>query len=205
MIKIQKFFNEYLLLRDKITFLNQKFIQIRNNLLDISLKTIFDQLELQNQLVIEIGNYCNKLLKYIKGEERTINNSSNSVKNLGIDLPYELQTSNFISIGNNKNIFENIIRNSYKNKKNKNKSLNEKSFSSINLFTKESKENNTIGSNTSREKYSIKPSFFTKKLMNKQYKILNNFNNNETISKNNETLSKKSQKEKSIEEDFFNN
>ena len=63
MFKIQKFLNEYLILRDKITFLNQKFIQIRDNLLDISLKTLFEHLEHQNQLIIEIGNYCNKQIK----------------------------------------------------------------------------------------------------------------------------------------------
>ena len=195
MFKIQKFLNEYLLLRDKIIFLNQKFVQIRDNLLDISLKTLFEHLEHQNQLIIEIGNYCNNLLKYIKGEERTINNSGNSIKNLGIELPYELQTSNFISIGN-KNVLENSIRNYNKNCKNK--SFNEKSFSTMNLFSKESKES-TKGSNSSREKIFIKPNFFTKKLMNKQYKILNNYHN--------QTFTKKNKKEKKLEElndDFFN-
>ena len=195
MFKIQKFLNEYLLLRDKIIFLNQKFVQIRDNLLDISLKTLFEHLEHQNQLIIEIGNYCNNLLKYIKGEERTINNSGNSIKNLGIELPYELQTSNFISIGN-KNVLENSIKNYNKNCKNK--SFNEKSFSTMNLFSKESKES-TKGSNTSREKIFIKPNFFTKKLMNKQYKILNDYHN--------QTFTKKNKKEKILEElndDFFN-
>ena len=190
MFKIQKFLNEYLILRDKITFLNQKFIQIRDNLLDISLKTLFEHLEHQNQLIIEIGNYCNKLLKYTKGEERTINNSSNSIKNLGFELPYELQTSNFISIGN-KNVLENTIKKKY-NKNNK--SFNEKSFSSMNLFSKESKEN-TKSLNSSREKMFIKPNFFTKKLMNKQYKILNNYHN--------KTFTKKNKMEES-NDDFFN-
>ena len=190
MFKIQKFLNEYLILRDKITFLNQKFIQIRDNLLDISLKTLFEHLEHQNQLIIEIGNYCNKLLKYTKGEERTINNSSNSIKNLGFELPYELQTSNFISIGN-KNVLENTIKKKY-NKNNK--SFNEKSFSSMNLFSKESKEN-TKSLNSSREKIFIKPNFFTKKLMNKQYKILNNYHN--------KTFTKKNKMEES-NDDFFN-
>ena len=188
MFKIQNFLNEYLILRDKITFLNQKFIQIRDNLLDISLKTLFEHLEHQNQLIIEIGNYCNKLLKYTKGEERTINNSSNSIKNLGFELPYELQTSNFISYGN-KNVLENTIRKNYN--KNINKSFNEKSFSTMNLFSKES----TKGSNTSREKMFIKPNFFTKKLMNKQYKILNNYHN--------KTFTKKNKMEES-NDDFFN-
>ena len=163
--------------------------------MDISLKTLFEHLEHQNQLIIEIGNYCNNLLKYIKGEERTINNSGNSIKNLGIELPYELQTSNFISIGN-KNVLENSIRNYNKNCKNK--SFNEKSFSTMNLFSKESKES-TKGSNTSREKIFIKPNFFTKKLMNKQYKILNDYHN--------QTFTKKNKKEKILEElndDFFN-
>ena len=192
MFKIQKFLNEYLLLRDKIIFLNQKFVQIRDNLLDISLKTLFEHLEHQNQLIIEIGNYCNNLLKYIKGEERTINNSGNSIKNLGIELPYELQTSNFISIGN-KNVLENSIRNYNKNCKNK--SFNEKSFSTMNLFSKES----TKGSNTSREKMFIKPNFFTKKLMNKQYKIINNYHN-QTFTKNN----KKKEKIEDLNDDFFN-
>jgi hypothetical protein len=190
MFKIQNFLNEYLILRDKITFLNQKFIQIRDNLLDISLKTLFEHLEHQNQLIIEIGNYCNKLLKYTKGEERTINNSSNSIKNLGFELPYELQTSNFISIGN-KNVLENTIKKKY-NKNNK--SFNEKSFSSMNLFSKESKEN-TKSLNSSREKIFIKPNFFTKKLMNKQYKILNNYHN--------KTFTKKNKMEES-NDDFFN-
>ncbi len=190
MFKIQNFLNEYLILRDKITFLNQKFIQIRDNLLDISLKTLFEHLEHQNQLIIEIGNYCNKLLKYTKGEERTINNSSNSIKNLGFELPYELQTSNFISIGN-KNVLENTIKKKY-NKNNK--SFNEKSFSSMNLFSKESKEN-TKSLNSSREKMFIKPNFFTKKLMNKQYKILNNYHN--------KTFTKKNKMEES-NDDFFN-
>ena len=192
MFKIQKFLNEYLILRDKITFLNQKFIQIRDNLLDISLKTLFEHLEHQNQLIIEIGNYCNKLLKYTKGEERTINNSSNSIKNLGFELPYELQTSNFISYGN-KNVLENTIRKNYN--KNINKSFNEKSFSTMNLFSKES----TKGSNTSREKMFIKPNFFTKKLMNKQYKIINNYHN-QTFTKNN----KKKEKIDDLNDDFFN-
>jgi hypothetical protein len=192
MFKIQKFLNEYLILRDKITFLNQKFIQIRDNLLDISLKTLFEHLEHQNQLIIEIGNYCNKLLKYTKGEERTINNSSNSIKNLGFELPYELQTSNFISYGN-KNVLENTIRKNYN--KNINKSFNEKSFSTMNLFSKES----TKGSNTSREKMFIKPNFFTKKLMNKQYKIINNYHN-QTFTKNN----KKKEKIEDLNDDFFN-
>ena len=191
MFKIQNFLNEYLILRDKITFLNQKFIQIRDNLLDISLKTLFEHLEHQNQLIIEIGNYCNKLLKYTKGEERTINNSSNSIKNLGFELPYELQTSNFISIGN-KNVLENTIKKKY-NKNNK--SFNEKSFSTMNLFSKES----TKGSNTSREKMFIKPNFFTKKLMNKQYKIINNYHN-QTFTKNN----KKKEKIDDLNDDFFN-
>ena len=191
MFKIQKFLNEYLILRDKITFLNQKFIQIRDNLLDISLKTLFEHLEHQNQLIIEIGNYCNKLLKYTKGEERTINNSSNSIKNLGFELPYELQTSNFISIGN-KNVLENTIKKKY-NKNNK--SFNEKSFSSMNLFSKESKEN-TKSLNSSREKIFIKPNFFTKKLMNKQYKILNNYHN--------KTFTKKNKKMEESNDDFFN-
>ena len=191
MFKIQNFLNEYLILRDKITFLNQKFIQIRDNLLDISLKTLFEHLEHQNQLIIEIGNYCNKLLKYTKGEERTINNSSNSIKNLGFELPYELQTSNFISIGN-KNVLENTIRKNYN--KNINKSFNEKSFSTMNLFSKESKEN-TKSLNSSREKIFIKPNFFTKKLMNKQYKILNNYHN--------KTFTKKNKMEES-NDDFFN-
>ena len=191
MFKIQKFLNEYLILRDKITFLNQKFIQIRDNLLDISLKTLFEHLEHQNQLIIEIGNYCNKLLKYTKGEERTINNSSNSIKNLGFELPYELQTSNFISIGN-KNVLENTIKKKY-NKNNK--SFNEKSFSTMNLFSKES----TKGSNTSREKMFIKPNFFTKKLMNKQYKIINNYHN-QTFTKNNN----KKEKIEDLNDDFFN-
>jgi hypothetical protein len=190
MFKIQNFLNEYLILRDKITFLNQKFIQIRDNLLDISLKTLFEHLEHQNQLIIEIGNYCNKLLKYTKGEERTINNSSNSIKNLGFELPYELQTSNFISIGN-KNVLENTIKKKY-NKNNK--SFNEKSFSSMNLFSKESKEN-TKSLNSSREKIFIKPNFFTKKLMNKQYKILNNYHN--------KTFTIKNKMEES-NDDFFN-
>ena len=190
MFKIQNFLNEYLILRDKITFLNQKFIQIRDNLLDISLKTLFEHLEHQNQLIIEIGNYCNKLLKYTKGEERTINNSSNSIKNLGFELPYELQTSNFISIGN-KNVLENTIKKKY-NKNNK--SFNEKSFSTMNLFSKESKEN-TKSLNSSREKMFIKPNFFTKKLMNKQYKILNNYHN--------KTFTKKNKMEES-NDDFFN-
>jgi hypothetical protein len=192
MFKIQKFLNEYLILRDKITFLNQKFIQIRDNLLDISLKTLFEHLEHQNQLIIEIGNYCNKLLKYTKGEERTINNSSNSIKNLGFELPYELQTSNFISYGN-KNVLENTIRKNYN--KNINKSLNEKSFSTMNLFSKES----TKGSNTSREKMFIKPNFFTKKLMNKQYKIINNYHN-QTFTKSNN----KKEKIEDLNDDFFN-
>jgi hypothetical protein len=192
MFKIQNFLNEYLILRDKITFLNQKFIQIRDNLLDISLKTLFEHLEHQNQLIIEIGNYCNKLLKYTKGEERTINNSSNSIKNLGFELPYELQTSNFISYGN-KNVLENTIRKNYN--KNINKSFNEKSFSTMNLFSKES----TKGSNTSREKMFIKPNFFTKKLMNKQYKIINNYHN-QTFTKNN----KKKEKIEDLNDDFFN-
>ena len=192
MFKIQKFLNEYLILRDKITFLNQKFIQIRDNLLDISLKTLFEHLEHQNQLIIEIGNYCNKLLKYTKGEERTINNSSNSIKNLGFELPYELQTSNFISYGN-KNVLENTIRKNYN--KNINKSFNEKSFSTMNLFSKES----TKGSNTSREKMFIKPNFFTKKLMNKQYKIINNYHN-QTFTKNNN----KKEKIEDLNDDFFN-
>ena len=192
MFKIQNFLNEYLILRDKITFLNQKFIQIRDNLLDISLKTLFEHLEHQNQLIIEIGNYCNKLLKYTKGEERTINNSSNSIKNLGFELPYELQTSNFISYGN-KNVLENTIRKNYN--KNINKSFNEKSFSTMNLFSKES----TKGSNTSREKMFIKPNFFTKKLMNKQYKIINNYHN-QTFTKNN----KKKEKIDDLNDDFFN-
>ena len=192
MFKIQKFLNEYLILRDKITFLNQKFIQIRDNLLDISLKTLFEHLEHQNQLIIEIGNYCNKLLKYTKGEERTINNSSNSIKNLGFELPYELKTSNFISYGN-KNVLENTIRKNYN--KNINKSFNEKSFSTMNLFSKES----TKGSNTSREKMFIKPNFFTKKLMNKQYKIINNYHN-QTFTKNN----KKKEKIDDLNDDFFN-
>ena len=191
MFKIQNFLNEYLILRDKITFLNQKFIQIRDNLLDISLKTLFEHLEHQNQLIIEIGNYCNKLLKYTKGEERTINNSSNSIKNLGFELPYELQTSNFISIGN-KNVLENTIKKKY-NKNNK--SFNEKSFSSMNLFSKESKEN-TKSLNSSREKIFIKPNFFTKKLMNKQYKILNNYHN--------KTFTKKDKKMEESNDDFFN-
>ena len=190
MFKIQKFLNEYLILRDKITFLNQKFIQIRDNLLDISLKTLFEHLEHQNQLIIEIGNYCNKLLKYTKGEERTINNSSNSIKNLGFELPYELKTSNFISYGN-KNVLENTIRKNYN--KNINKSFNEKSFSTMNLFSKES----TKGSNTSREKMFIKPNFFTKKLMNKQYKIINNYHN-QTFTKN------KKEKIDDLNDDFFN-
>jgi hypothetical protein len=151
---------------------------------------LFEHLEHQNQLIIEIGNYCNKLLKYTKGEERTINNSSNSIKNLGFELPYELQTSNFISYGN-KNVLENTIRKNYN--KNINKSFNEKSFSTMNLFSKES----TKGSNTSREKMFIKPNFFTKKLMNKQYKIINNYHN-QTFTKN------KKEKIDDLNDDFFN-
>jgi hypothetical protein len=64
----------------------------------------------------------------------------------------------------------------------------------MNLFSKESKEN-TKSLNSSREKIFIKPNFFTKKLMNKQYKILNNYHN--------KTFTKKNKMEES-NDDFFN-
>ena len=54
----------------------------------------------------------NILIKYIIGEERTINNTYDSISNIGVNLLYTLSTRDFSNTQkDNKNIIENLQEN----------------------------------------------------------------------------------------------
>ncbi len=66
--------------------------------MDYTFTNFFNLIEQQNNLIIELGNYMNILIKYIIGEERIINNTYNPISNIGVNLPYTLSTRDFLAI-----------------------------------------------------------------------------------------------------------
>lgn len=200
MIKIQDFSVNFSIFKNKSNDLSKEYLYLRDNLMESSLKRIFQLLENQNKLIISLLDFCNELISIIKTEKKA---SKNSISNIGFKITNEFKTSNL-----NNNMSNELFRN-YSNKINKilpsqNKSLDKnisqtlnhssrnikknylgKSYSSADIIDSKDEKLNSfrIKNKKGTEYYPIKATHLTKELINTQYKIIQKYNNRKNSSK----------------------
>jgi hypothetical protein len=200
MIKIQDFSVNFSIFKNKSNDLSKEYLYLRDNLMESSLKRIFQLLENQNKLIISLLDFCNELISIIKTEKKA---SKNSISNIGFKITNEFKTSNL-----NNNMSNEHFRN-YSNKINKilpsqNKSLDKnisqtlnhssrnikknylgKSYSSADIIDSKDEKLNSfrIKNKKGTEYYPIKATHLTKELINTQYKIIQKYNNRKNSSK----------------------
>lgn len=200
MIKIQDFSVNFSIFKKKSNDLSKEYLYLRDNLMESSLKRMFQLLENQNKLIISLLDFCNELISIIKSEKKA---SKNSISNIGFKITNEFKTSN---LNNNKS--NEHFRN-YSNKVNKilpsqNKSLDKnisqtlnhssrnikknylgKSYSSADIIDSKDEKLNSfrIKNKKGTEYYPIKATHLTKELINTQYKIIQKYNNRKNSSK----------------------
>ena len=83
MRKIQEIISNYDIIRNKINLTSLKFNGFKKKQKKYTIKNI--------------------LIRYIIGEERTINNTYDPILNIGVNLPHKLSTRDFITNLNDKN------------------------------------------------------------------------------------------------------
>ena len=200
MIKIQDFSVNFSIFKNKSNDLSKEYLYLRDNLMESSLKRIFQLLENQNKLIKSLLDFCNELISIIKTEKKA---SKNSISNIGFKITNEFKTSNL-----NNNMSNEHFRN-YSNKINKilpsqNKSLDKnisqtlnhssrnikknylgKSYSSADIIDSKDEKLNSfrIKNKKGTEYYPIKATHLTKELINTQYKIIQKYNNRKNSSK----------------------
>ena len=103
MRKIQEIISNYDIIRNKINLTSLQFTGFKKKPMDYTFSDLFTLIEDQNSLILELGNYMNILIRYIIGEERTINNTYDPILNIGVNLPHKLSTRDFITNLNDKN------------------------------------------------------------------------------------------------------
>jgi hypothetical protein len=91
MIKIQDFSVNFSIFKNKSNDLSKEYLYLRDNLMESSLKRIFQLLENQNKLIISLLDFCNELISIIKSEKKA---SKKSISNIGFKITNEFKTSN---------------------------------------------------------------------------------------------------------------
>ena len=191
MRKIQEIISNYDIIRNKINLTSLQFTGFKKKPMDYTFTDLFTLIEDQNSLILELGNYMNILIRYIIGEERTINNTCDPILNIGVNLPHKLSTRDFITNLNDKNnnniidkfqksvkkkLSENNLTTNTSLKENSNPNMNKyllRSSSSINIIKTKNKSINSLNKHFNRN--DLKPFKQTKNMLRNQYRILEEY------------------------------
>ena len=200
MIKIQDFSVNFSIFKKKSNDLSKEYLYLRDNLIESSLKRMFQLLENQNKLIISLLDFCNELISTIKSEKKA---SKNSISNIEFKRTNELKTSNLnnnmsnehfrndsnkinkIFPSQNKSLDKNINQTLNHSSRNIKKNYLGKSYSSADIIDSKDEKLNSfrIKNKKGTEYYPIKATHLTKELINTQYKIIQKYNNRKNSSK----------------------
>ena len=190
-MKINDFIEHNKQIQSQIDSLSKQFYLLKSYPFNSTLSNIFKMMEMQNNLIVEISNFCNIMLSYITKQpmsERTTLTKQKSTRTVSSTYTENSSMSEQL----NKKIKELYRKNNNttRNVEDSNIKRFKKAMSASHLRTSSNCNRSMIenGNNaktivydkymeTMKKTFKIKPNYLTRELLRKSYLVLDNYNN----------------------------
>ena len=190
-MKINEFIEHNKQIQSQIDSLSKQFYILKSNHFNSTLSNIFKTMEMQNNLIVEISNFCNIMLSYITKQpmsERTTLTKQKSTRT--VSSTYTENSSMSEQLNKKKKELYRKNNNTTRNVEDSNIKRFKKAMSASHLRTSSNCNRSMIenGNNaktivydkymeTMKKTFKIKPNYLTRELLRKSYLVLDNYNN----------------------------
>ena len=190
-MKINDFIEHNKQIQSQIDSLSKQFYLLKSYPFNRTLSNIFKMMEMQNNLIVEISNFCNIMLSYITKQlmsERTTLTKQKSTRT--VSSTYTENSSMSEQLNKKKKELYRKNNNTTRNVEDSNIKRFKKAMSASHLRTSSNCNRSMIenGNNaktivydkymeTMKKTFKIKPNYLTRELLRKSYLVLDNYNN----------------------------
>ena len=190
-MKINDFIEHNKQIQSQIDSLSKQFYLLKSYPFNSTLSNIFKMMEMQNNLIVEISNFCNIMLSYITKQpmsERTTLTKQKSTRT--VSSTYTENSSMSEQLNKKKKELYRKNNNTTRNVEDSNIKRFKKAMSASHLRTSSNCNRSMIenGNNaetivydkymeTMKKTFKIKPNYLTRELLRKSYLVLDNYNN----------------------------
>ena len=190
-MKINDFIEHNKQIQSQIDSLSKQFYLLKSYPFNSTLSNIFKMMEMQNNLIVEISNFCNIMLSYITKQpmsERTTLTKQKSTRT--VSSTYTENSSMSEQLNKKKKELYRKNNNTTRNVEDSNIQRFKKAISASHLRTSSNCNRSMIenGNNaktivydkymeTMKKTFKIKPNYLTRELLRKSYLVLDNYNN----------------------------